>query len=131
MPDALKAGVESLSGYSLDNVRVHYNSSKPAQLQALAYTQGTDIHVAPREEEHLPHEAWHAVQQMQGRVKPTLQMKGIQINADQGLEREADVMGKKANLQNVINRDRTTKTGNQTIKATQNYESVIQRHWFR
>ena len=36
LPDNLKAGVENLSGYSFDNVRVHYNSPKPAQLQALA-----------------------------------------------------------------------------------------------
>jgi|GEM_PF-3178213 len=96
MPDALKAGVESLSGYSLDDVKVHYNSPKPAQLQALAYTQGTEIHVASGQEEHLPHEAWHVVQQMQGRVKPTMQMKGVQINDDEGLEKEADVMGAKA-----------------------------------
>jgi hypothetical protein len=72
LPDHLKAGVEHLSGFSLDEVRVHYNSSQPAQMQALTYTQGTDIHVAPGQEEHLPHEAWHVVQQAQGRVRPTM-----------------------------------------------------------
>ena len=97
LPDDLKAGVENLSGYSLDDVRVHYNSSQPAQLQALAYTQGTDIHVAPGQAEHLPHEAWHVVQQMQERVKPTMQMKGVQINYNEGLEKEADIMGARAN----------------------------------
>ncbi|MEA5540749.1 DUF4157 domain-containing protein [Limnoraphis robusta Tam1] len=96
LPDNLKAGIENLSGYSLDDVRVHYNSPKPAQLQALAYTQGTDIHVAPGQEKHLPHEAWHVVQQMQERVKPTMQMKGVQINDNEGLEREAEMMGAKA-----------------------------------
>ena len=96
LPDHLKAGVENLSGYSLDDVRVHYNSPKPAQLQAFAYTQGTEIHVAPGQDKHLPHEAWHVVQQMQGRVKPTMQMKGVQINDDEGLEKKADVMGEKA-----------------------------------
>ncbi|MEB3310412.1 MAG: DUF4157 domain-containing protein [Snowella sp.] len=96
LPDDLKAGVEALSGYSMDDVRVHYNSSKPAQLQALAYTQGTEIHVGSGQEKHLAHEAWHVVQQMQGRVKPTMQMKGVQINDDAGLEKEADVMGGKA-----------------------------------
>ncbi len=30
LPETLKAGVEALSGYSMDSVRVHYNSSKPA-----------------------------------------------------------------------------------------------------
>lgn len=93
LPDDLKAGVENLSGYSLDDVRVHYNSPKPAQLQAHAYTQATEIHVASGQEEHLPHEAWHVVQQMQGRVKPTMQMKGVEINDDEGLEREAEAIG--------------------------------------
>lgn len=97
LPDRLKAGVENLSGYSMDDVRVHYNSAKPAQLQALAYTQGTEIHVASGQEHHLPHEAWHVVQQKQGRVIPTVQMKdNVNINDNAGLEKEADVMGLKA-----------------------------------
>lgn len=97
MPDNLKSGIESLSGMAMDNVKVHYNSSQPAQLNALAYAQGTDIHVAPGQEQHLPHEAWHVVQQAQGRVKPTMQMKdGVPVNDDAGLEHEADVMGMKA-----------------------------------
>ena len=97
LPDGLKSGVESLSGISLDNVNVHYNSSQPAQLNALAYTQGSDIHVAPGQEQHLPHEAWHVVQQAQGRVQPTMQMQdGVPVNDDEGLEQEADVMGGKA-----------------------------------
>jgi hypothetical protein len=97
LPDNLKSGVENLSGYSMDDVKVHYNSDKPAQLQALAYTQGTGIHVAPGQEQHLPHEAWHVVQQMQGRVQPTMQMKeGVAVNDNKGLESEADVMGGKA-----------------------------------
>ncbi len=97
LPDALKTGIESLSNMSLDDVRVHTNSPRPAQLNALAYAQGTDIHVAPGQERHLPHEAWHVVQQKQVRVKPTMQMKqGVSINDDDGLEHEADVMGAKA-----------------------------------
>ena len=96
MPDKLKAGIESLSGLSMDGVQVHYNSDKPAQLQALAYAQGNDIHVGPSQEQYLPHEAWHVVQQMEGRVKPTMQAKGVLVNDDEGLEREADVMGRKA-----------------------------------
>lgn len=97
MPDRLKSGIESLSGVSMDEVKVHYNSSKPAQLNALAYAQGSDIHVAPGQERHVPHEAWHIVQQAQGRVQPTTQMKGgVPLNDDTGLEHEADVMGEKA-----------------------------------
>ncbi len=97
LPDSLKAGVESLSGRSFDHVRVRRNSSKPAQLNAHAYAQGGDIHLAPGQEKHLPHEAWHVVQQAQDRVKPTLQMKsGVPVNDDPSLEREADVMGARA-----------------------------------
>lgn len=97
LPDNLKSGIESLSGLSMDSVKVHYNSEKPAQLNALAYAQGTDIHVAPGQEQHLPHEAWHVVQQAQGRVQPNMQMKeGVPVNDDPGLEHEADVMGAKA-----------------------------------
>lgn len=75
LPDTLKSGVENLSGHSMDDVKVHYNSDKPATLQAHAYAQGTDIHIAPGQEKHLPHEAWHVVQQKQGRVQPTKQLK--------------------------------------------------------
>ena len=96
LPDQLKSGVESLSGFSLDDVKVHYNSDKPAQLQAHAYAQGTDIHLGAGQEKHLPHEAWHVVQQKQGRVQATTQMKGIGVNDDHGLEQEADVMAAKA-----------------------------------
>ena len=97
LPDQLKSGIESLSGMDMSDTRVHYNSSKPAQLQAHAYAQGNQIHVAPGQEKHVAHEAWHVVQQKQGRVQPTMQMKGkVNINDDAGLEREADVMGAKA-----------------------------------
>lgn len=96
LPDNLKAGVEELSGISMDDVRVHYNSSQPAAVQAHAYTQGTDIHVAPGQEQHLPHEAWHVVQQMQGRVDPTTEVGGLPVNDSVDLEHEADVMGSRA-----------------------------------
>lgn len=100
LPGQLKSGIESLSGLSMDDVRVHYGSDKPAQLNALAYAQGTDIHVAPGQEQHLPHEAWHVVQQKQGRVRATRQAKsGVAINDDAALEREADAMGLTAQRQ--------------------------------
>jgi hypothetical protein len=45
----------------------------------------------------LPHEARHVVQQKQGRMQPTMQMMGkVNVNDDAGLEKEADVMGAKA-----------------------------------
>ena len=97
LPDNLKAGVENLSGMAMDDVRVHYNSGKPAQLNAYAYTQGTEIHVAPGQKKHLPHEAWHVVQQKQGRVQPTMQMAGgVLVNDDKGLEKESEDKGTKS-----------------------------------
>ena len=92
MPGRLKAGLEAISGMDLSGIRVHTNSTKPAQLNAFAYTQGQDIHVGPGQEKHLAHEGWHVVQQMQGRVKPSILAKGVSVNDDVGLEREADVM---------------------------------------
>ncbi|MHC0447934.1 eCIS core domain-containing protein [Flavobacterium sp. 3-218] len=122
LPENLKSGIENLSGHSMDDVKVHYNSNKPAQLNAHAYAQGTDIHIASGQEKHLAHEAWHVVQQKQGRVKPTLQMKGkVNVNDDIGLEKEADVMGAKAlqmkskeNTNTVINSSVSQKKNNST-----------------
>jgi hypothetical protein len=96
LPDRLKAGIERLSGVSLDDVRVHRASAAPSRVWASAYTRGTDIHVGAGQERHLAHEAWHVVQQKQGRVKQTTQLQGLGINDDDALEREADVMGARA-----------------------------------
>jgi hypothetical protein len=120
LPDNLKTGMENLSGMSLDDVKVHRNSNKPAQLQAHAYAQGTDIHLGPGQEKHLPHEAWHVVQQKEGRVKPTMQMKGkVNVNDDAGLEKEADVMGAKAlNTKGTIQNKKSGGTATTTIQRT-------------
>lgn len=96
LPEHLKTGIERLSGLSLDDVQVHYNSSKPAQVDALAYTQGRDIYMGPGQEKHLAHEAWHSVQQKLQQVKPTTQIRELAINDNAHLEREADRMGKQA-----------------------------------
>ncbi|MGY0216293.1 eCIS core domain-containing protein [Endozoicomonadaceae bacterium StTr2] len=96
LPKQLKNGIESLSGMNMDHVQVHYNSPKPKQLNAHAYAQGSEIHLASGQEKHLPHEAWHVVQQAQGRVRPSREENGLPVNEDHGLEREADVMGNKA-----------------------------------
>ena len=127
LPDDLKTGMENLSGISLDDVKVHYNSDKPAQIQAHAYAQGTDIYLAPGQEKHLPHEAWHVVQQKQGRVKPTLQIKGkVNVNDDASLEKEADLMGARALLYNSKTSAQTVIINSQLNKISQNV-AVIQR----
>lgn len=96
LPIDLKMGIERLSGYSMDAVKVHYNSDQPAKLQALAYAQGTDIYVGPGQEKHLPHEAWHIVQQARQQVKATAEVNGKAVNDNPDLEKEADMMGANA-----------------------------------
>lgn len=98
LPTQLKENMEAMGGVDLSDVRVNYNSSKPKTMGALAYAQGSQIEIAPGQEKHLPHEAWHTVQQKQGRVKPNnqIQGKGLPLNDDPVLEKEADVMGEKA-----------------------------------
>lgn len=96
LPVPLLSGIAALSGVDLSDVRVHRDSAAPAQLHALAYAQSNEIHVGPGQEAHLPHEAWHVVQQRQGRVRETMRMAGIGVNDDAELEREADRMGARA-----------------------------------
>ncbi|QNK63920.1 DUF4157 domain-containing protein [Pedobacter sp. PAMC26386] len=133
LPDSLKSGIENLSGYSMDDIKVHRNSSKPAQLQAHAYAQGTDIHVSSGQEKHLAHEAWHVVQQKQGRVKPTIQMQGkVNVNDDPGLEKEADVMGNmalqmKSKVDKSIQHEAEGEKGNR-LEATAQPDTIQMRH---
>ncbi|KJY91645.1 DUF4157 domain-containing protein [Pseudoalteromonas piscicida] len=96
LPIRLRRGMEKLSGVNLANVRVHYNSSKPSQVQAHAYAQGKDIYLAPGQEKHLPHELGHVVQQALGIVKPTTEVNGIAVNDDPTLEQQATDWGKLA-----------------------------------
>lgn len=96
LPAELKEGIENLSGHSLDDVKIHYNSTEPEQLNADTHAQGNEIHPAPEQEQQLSHEAWHLVQQKQGRVKPTQQLVSKTINDQKGLEKEADERGLKA-----------------------------------
>lgn len=115
LPAGLQHGLEALSGQTLDDVRVHRNSAGPAQLEAAAYAQGRDIHLAPGQDHHLPHEAWHVVQQRQGRVRATTDVAGVPVNDNAALEREADTMGRQA----VQRATATNQTSTQRTAAVQ------------
>jgi hypothetical protein len=103
LPEDVQAKMEGAFGTDFSAVRIHEGRHAEA-VGALAYTQGTDIHFAPgqyqpqsqRGQELLGHELTHVVQQSQGRVQATTQAKGVDINDDASLEREADIMGKQA-----------------------------------
>lgn len=96
IPRGMKKGFEHSSGFSFDDVRVHYNSEKPAQLHANAYTQGNNVYVAPGQEKHLPHELGHVVQQKSDMVEPTGKVGGLLLNDDESLENGADRIAEEA-----------------------------------
>lgn len=93
LPATLADRLQSLSALDLSDVRVHRNSDKPAAVSAQAYTRGSDIYLGPGQERHIAHEAWHVVQQRQGRVAPTTRIGGAPVNDNPELEREADMFG--------------------------------------
>lgn len=98
LPAALQQRFEQLSGIDLGDVQVHRGSSMPARFGALALTQGHQIHLARGQEAHLAHEAWHVVQQKQGRVpaRAPLGRGGVPFNTSPALEAEAHRMGEQA-----------------------------------
>lgn len=123
IPAEMKAQYEALSGFSFDDVRVHYNSDRPAQLQALAYTQGNQVYVGAGQEKHLPHELGHVVQQKLGVVKPNIQMEGVPINDEEALEHQADEMG---NLQGGLEHgDRTVSSVNHVVQRKKTDFSIF------
>jgi Domain of unknown function (DUF4157) len=90
LPAAIRTDIENRADVSMQDVVIHRNSVKPAQLQALAYAKGVHIYLAPGQEQLLSHEAWHVAQHKQGRVRPTMHLQGMPINGDSALEREAE-----------------------------------------
>ena len=119
LPADLKQGMEATTGVSLDHVKVHYNSPKPAQLQAHAYAQGSDIHLASGQEQHLPHELGHVVQQAKGQVSPTTIVDGQTINDSPALESQADSLGEEAMQLKSKDNKPTIKTKSNGVKQLQ------------
>lgn len=103
LPEVVRLKMERALGADFSAVRIHEGPEAEAQ-GALAFAQGTNIYFAPgryqpetpQGQELLGHELGHVVQQAQGRVQATRQGKGVAINDDAGLEREADEMGARA-----------------------------------
>lgn len=103
LPAPVQDKMEQSFGADFSGVRVH-EGPEAAAMGAQAFTQGTDIHFAPGRydpfghggQELIGHELAHVVQQSEGRVQAPSQAKGAAINADEGLEREADEMGARA-----------------------------------
>lgn len=81
----------------LANVRVHQGGQQQQQ-NAHAFAQGNQIHLG-NGQNHMGHEVGHVVQQAQGRIGPNGLANG-QIHDDPALERQADLMGARANGRN-------------------------------
>jgi hypothetical protein len=104
IPAGVQAKMESALNVNLSGVNVHPNSHKATEVGALAFTQGSDIHVAPGHysphtssgQRLLGHELAHVAQQMAGRVQPTGEVGGLPLNDSPALEKEADILGAKA-----------------------------------
>lgn len=102
IPDEVRGKMEGAFGQDFSDVRVH-TSSAPASIDALAYTQGHDIHFSPGQfnpatsggQEALGHELAHVVQQRSGRVASP-EGSGAPVNAQTALEAEADALGHQA-----------------------------------
>ncbi|MCG8701762.1 MAG: DUF4157 domain-containing protein, partial [Bacteroidales bacterium] len=124
IPNKLKTGFENISGYSMDDVKVHYNSPKPAQLQALAYTQGSNVYIGPRQEKHLAHELGHVLQQKINTVPVTNKLNGVNLNTDLRLEHQADIFAKQATAASNLN---GALTGSNFYNKTTSALEVVQR----
>lgn len=104
LPEDVQDKMENSFQADFSNVKIHQNSQSANDQNALAYTQGNDVHFAPGQfkpgtqsgQELIGHELSHVVQQRKGRVKPTTEANGMQINDDRALEKEADDQGRMA-----------------------------------
>ncbi|GGE21655.1 eCIS core domain-containing protein [Psychroflexus salis] len=120
LPNNIKTNAEHLSGIALDDVRVHYNSPEPEKLSSYAFAKGSNIHISSGQEQHLPHEAWHVVQQKQGRVKPILDN---HINDDKALEDDAEKFG--SELTKDINTDKNQDTDLMSVSQNDNVTQLM------
>jgi hypothetical protein len=108
IPDQVRAKMETAFGMDFSDVRVHIGQ-EASSIGAIAYTWGTNIHFAPGQynphtlqgQKLLGHELWHVVQQKSGRVSNPFGS-GVAVVQDHALEAEADRMGIKAALTQVV-----------------------------
>jgi len=108
LPSDVRTKMETAFSADFSDVRVHIGH-EATSLGAIAYTWGTNIHFAPGQynphtiqgQKLLGHELWHVVQQRSGRVKNPFGG-GVAVVQDHGLEAEADRMGIKAAMTQVV-----------------------------
>lgn len=103
LPEAVRTKMERSFATDFSGVRVHVGA-EARNIGAVAFARGSDLHFAPGSyrpdtvpgQTVIGHELAHTVQQAEGRVRRTIQAKGVGINDSDALEREADRMGARA-----------------------------------
>ncbi len=138
LPAGLQHNMENAFGHDFSRVSIQRESTKATEINARAFTQGEEIHFAPGEfntgsesgKNLIGHEFTHVVQQRNGVVNATSVMgKGLSLNDDTGLEREADLLGQKAVNGETIPKYRSAGLGirNALRGPVQAKSNVIQR----
>jgi len=135
LPNPLQSNLETSLGQDFSNVGIHTNSQKAVQMNARAFTQGENVHFAPGEfnpnssegKNLIGHEFTHVAQQRAGVVKPTkVLQKGVAINDNQALEREADTFGSKAVKGETVSKYRGVKTSTSSAMQAKGANEPIQ-----
>lgn len=106
-------------------ITIHRN----LQLQAFAYAQGSDIHMH-RAGTAPSHEAWHVVQPKTGRVQPTMQLQGVNVNDNEGAGERSGCNGRTGDSSNypvqISSRIKNEKTvGSQMIQRQDHHATVV------
>lgn len=132
LPDNVLTDMGRLFQEDFSNVTVHQNSETTKNLNAVAYTQGDEVHFAPgydpyssQGREFLGHELAHVIQQRSGRVETTHQELNLNVNNDNVLESEANEAGKRVSAGQPVNKVQTEPHG-PAVFATQKKTSAVQ-----
>ncbi|HEY9878109.1 MAG TPA: DUF4157 domain-containing protein [Leptolyngbyaceae cyanobacterium] len=122
LPDTIQAKMENAFNADFSDVNVYENSASAKDLNAIAYTQGNEIHFAPghspyssQGQEYLGHELSHVVQQRSGIVQTTHTENGYAVNDDASLEAQADEEGRRAAKGEAVRSETTA--GNQPVSS--------------
>ena len=102
LPNKLLFAAKSLTGLSLENVDVIYDSPKTEQYQSDGFVKNNEIHLAKGNKGLIGHETWHMIQRIQNRVRTGEKTNPhFTINKNKNLENEAHIMGDKLMRMNI------------------------------
>gem|GEM_PF-3844556 len=135
MGKSLRSKMEKSFKADFSKVKVFKNSKKAKAIGAFAFAQGNNVHFAPGQydpyspkgQELIGHELAHVVQQREGRVNPTKTQNGLGVNDNAGLEREADLLGKKAAQETPLKYDYQVPSYESQVPSNELDDKVLQQ----